>query len=703
VIDPGLFDSSDLDRIIDKDGALVGELPPDLTDDDLVGIYDLMVRTRVFDRKATAAQRQGRIGTFAVLEGHEAIQIGSALAFSDQDYIYPGYREHGVQIARDMPLEVILEYWKGLPNAKWDPQRYRQMVVTVPIATHLPHAVGHGYAARQRGEDIVVGAYIGDGGTSANDFHNALNFAGVWRAPTVIIASNNFYAISVPYERQTAAATLAQKGEAYGVPGVRVDGMDPLAVYAATRVAVERAAAGDGPTLIEAVCYRFGPHATADDPHLYRTEAEEEAFRVYDPLDRMRLFLEARGLWDDEAEEAAWAAASEAFDVALERVEAAEVPGRDDIARHAYERVPQLIVDQLNRIERAAGEPATLFTTDERWELGEEDLVDGPVEVMSMADAINAALHEAMADDPHMIVMGEDVALAGGVFRITEGLLEKFGDERVIDTPLSESGIIGTGVGMAVSGSKVVAEVQFDGFVYPGFDQIVSHMGRTRFRTRGQATVPMVVRWPNGAGIGAHEFHCDSPEAYFAHAPGLVVVVPSSPYDAKGLLTAAINSPDPVLFLEPKVLYRAGREPVPSQPYEVPLGKARIRRPGSDMTLVTYGGMVPVSIRAADRAADVGIDVEVVDLRTVYPWDVDAVVESVERTGRMLFVQEPQRSGGIGAEVTAEIAERCGYALEAPVRRFAATDAPWPQFHIEKHALLNTDMVLSEIQDTMRA
>jgi 2-oxoisovalerate dehydrogenase E1 component len=699
-MDPSLLDDPALLRVLDKSGAVVGE-DPAFSDGDLVAMYELMVRSRVFDRKATAAQRQGRLGTYAILEGHEAMQVGSALAMRENDFVYPGYREHGVQIARGMPLEVVLSYWRGLPNAEWDQDAYNQMVITVPIGSHLPHAVGHAYAARQRGEDVVTIAYLGDGGTSESDFHSGLNFAGVWKAPTVFLIANNFYAISVPYEKQTASETISQKATAYGMPGVRVDGMDPLAVYAATKQAIERAAAGEGPTLIEAVCYRFGPHATADDPHLYRTQDEEESFRPYDPLTRMRSFLEDRDLWNEDKDDALYALAATEFDEALGNVEAIELPGRDDIVRHAYARVPELLVEQLNRIERAAGEPETRFTSEELWPSAQESEPDGPTESWTMADAINAALHEAMGDDPSMILLGEDVGVAGGVFRITEGLHAKFGEERVIDTPLNESGIIGTAIGMGISGSRAIAEVQFDGFIYPAFDQIASHLGRIRFRTRGNAGVPVVVRSPNGAGIGAHEHHCDSPEAYFMHVPGIVVVVPSTPYDAKGLLASALAGDDPVIFLEPKVLYRAGKEDVPIGRYEVPIGKARVRREGSDLTLVTYGGMVPVSLKAAEAAAADGTDVEVIDLRTIYPWDVDAVVDSVRKTGRMLFVQEPQRTGGVGAEVTATIAEVAGYDLEAPVRRFAATDAPWPQFAIEKHALIDADMVLSEIRQTM--
>jgi 2-oxoisovalerate dehydrogenase E1 component len=686
-----------LHEVVNSDGVLVGDVPW-LTEELALDMYRDMVRTRVFDRRATSAQRQGRLGTYAIAEGHEAIQVGSAYALRDQDFIYPGYREHGVHIARGMPYETILSYWRGLPNSTWDPPEMQQMVITVPIGSHLPHAVGHAYAERLKGNDVVTATYIGDGGTSENDFHSALNFAGVWKTPTVFIVSNNFYAISVPYEKQTAATWLADKAIGYGMAAEKVNGFDALAVYDATRRAVERGVSGEGPTLIEAICYRFGPHATADDPALYRTKEEEELWRPLDPIDRMRSFVVNAGWWDDVAEEQLVAEATKVFDEALDAVNAVELPPRSDIITHAFEKVPASMIEQLHRLEDDAGEPRSVIPASRLWVVGRDELPSGPTTEMTMADAINSTLHQEMAADPTVVLLGEDVAVAGGVFRISAGLLEAFGSGRVIDTPINESGIIGTAIGMAMAGLRPIAEIQFEGFSYPAFDQIASHLGRIRFRARGNTYLPMVVRMPNGAGIGAHEHHCDSPEAFFSHVPGLIVVVPSSPADAKGLLAAAIRSNDPVMFLEPKVLYRAGKEMVPDAAYELPLGRARVRREGNDMTLVTYGGMVPVSLRAAEAVAPDGIDVEVIDLRTVYPWDFETVSESVVRTGRMLFVQEPQRSGGIGAEVVAEIAERCGYDLVAPPRRLAATDAPWPQFAIEKHALITDVMVASELR-----
>ena len=687
----------ELSEVVGLDGSNAGDTSW-ITRDLAVVMYRDMVRTRVFDQRATAAQRQGRIGTYAIAEGHEAIQIGSAHALREQDFVYPGYREHGVQIARGMSYDTILSYWRGLPNTTWDPVAAHQMVITVPIGSHLPHAVGHAYAERLAGRDVVTMAYIGDGGTSENDFHSGLSFAGVWKTPTVFVVSNNFYAISVPLEQQTAAAALADKGAGYGVTAERVNGFDVFAVYEATRRAVGRGAAGGGPSLIEAVCYRFGPHATADDPSLYRTRDEEELWRPYDPLVRARLFLESRGWWDDALEEALLNEAGQEFDASLDRVTAAVLPPRSDIVSHAFDKVPQSMVEQLNRLELDAGEEPTEFPAEDLWVVGDDPNPEGSSTEMTMAAAINAALTGEMERDARTVLLGEDVAVAGGVFRVSEGLLDRFGPGRVIDTPINESGIVGTAIGMAMAGARPIAEIQFEGFSYPAFDQVASHLGRIRFRSRGNTSLPMVLRMPNGAGIGAHEHHCDSPEALFAHLPGVVVVVPSTPRDAKGLLISAIRSADPVVFLEPKVLYRAGKELVPDEAYEIPLGRARIARRGADLTVVTYGGMVPVCIRAAEVVGAAGIDVEVIDLRTIYPWDVETVASSVQRTGKMLFVQEPQRTGGVGAEVVAEIAERCGYDLVAPPRRLAATDAPWPQFAIERHALITDAMVATEIE-----
>ncbi|MGA7280460.1 MAG: pyruvate dehydrogenase (acetyl-transferring) E1 component subunit alpha [Acidimicrobiia bacterium] len=686
-------------RIIDRKGSLVGD-DPGLDPEIYQQMYRQMVLARELDRRMLALQRQGRIGTYAMLEGQEAVQIGSALALEPTDFVFPSYREHAVQVSRGLPIEVLLAYWKGLPNARWDMEKYRTGIVTVPIATQLPHAVGYSYMTKLRGEDTVTAVYFGDGATSEVDFHSGMNFAGVWQTPTVFICSNNLYAISVPYQKQTASETIAQKAGAYGFEGLRVDGMDPIAVYLATQLAARRAREGRGPTLIEALTYRYGPHATADDPTLYRTREEEAKWRKKDPIERLRRFLETRGEWDEDAGAKIAMEVTDRVEAAITEIEAQPLPERDDAVRNGFHKIPAQVVEQLHAMQRAHGEAETVFSEVEVWQVGRDRLPDGPTKPMNMAEAINSALAGAMADDPSVVVLGEDVGIAGGVFRVTEGLQKTFGDDRVIDTPLNESGIVGTAVGMALAGARPVAEIQFDGFVYPAFDQIVSHLGRFRFRTRGQSSVPVVVRFPSGAGIGAHEHHCDSPEAYFVHAPGLVVVCPSTPVDAKGLLTSALQGDDPVIFLEPKVLYRAGKEDVPEGSYSLPIGRAKVRQKGEDLTLVTYGAMVSVALKAAKR---VEASIEIVDLRTLFPWDRETVLESVSRTGRLLLVQEPQGAAGVAADVAAVVAEKAMYELQGPIVRVTGFDVPWPQFAIEKHALIDVDRVVAGIEQALHS
>ncbi|RKD94036.1 alpha-ketoacid dehydrogenase subunit beta [Halopiger aswanensis] len=310
----------------------------------------------------------------------------------------------------------------------------------------------------------------------------------------------------------------------------------------------------------------------------------------------------------------------------------------------------------------------------------------GESENLTLVQAVRDGLYTEMARDEDVVVMGEDVGKNGGVFRATEGLYDEFGENRVIDTPLAESGIIGTAIGMATYGMRPVPEIQFMGFIYPGFDQIVSHAARLRTRSRGRYTCPMVVRAPYGGGIRAPEHHSESTEAMFVHQPGLKVAIPSTPADAKGLLTSAIRSPDPVIFLEPKLIYRAFREEVPTESYEVPLGEAAVRREGSDISVYTWGAMTRPTLEAAENLAD-EIDVEVVDLRTLSPLDEATIVESFEKTGRAAVVHEAPKTGGLGAELVATLQEEALLYQEAPVERITGFDTPFPLYALEDYYL----------------
>ena len=304
---------------------------------------------------------------------------------------------------------------------------------------------------------------------------------------------------------------------------------------------------------------------------------------------------------------------------------------------------------------------------------------------LTLVQAVRDGLKGEMQRDDDVVVMGEDVGENGGVFRATEGLYEEFGDDRVIDTPLAESGIIGAAVGMAAYGMKPVPELQFSGFMYPGFDQIVSHAARFRNRSRGRFSLPMVIRAPYGGGIRAPEHHSESKEAFYTHEAGLKVAIPSTPYDAKGLLAASVRDPDPVLFLEPKLIYRAFREEVPNDPYTVELGEAAVRREGADVSLFTWGAMTRPSLEAAQSVADEGIDVEVVDMRTLSPMDTEAVVESFKKTGRAVVVHEAPKTGGLAGEITATIQEEALYYQEAPIERVTGFDVPYPLYALEDY------------------
>jgi pyruvate dehydrogenase E1 component beta subunit len=322
-------------------------------------------------------------------------------------------------------------------------------------------------------------------------------------------------------------------------------------------------------------------------------------------------------------------------------------------------------------------------------------------EKLTIAQAVRNALWQEMKADEQVLVLGEDVGVDGGVFRATDGLFEEFGRERVVDTPLAESGIVGTSIGLAIAGFRPVAEIQFMGFVYPALNQILAHASRMRNRTRGGLHVPLVIRMPYGGGIHAPEHHSESYESIFVNTPGLKVVIPSTPYDAKGLLIAAIRDNDPVIFMEPKLIYRAFREDVPVEPYTIPFGKAKILQPGSDVTLISYGAMVRVCLEAARALAEERTSVEIVDLRTLNPLDIDTVVESVSKTGRAVVVHEAPKTGGFGAELSAQISERAILQLLAPVERATGFDVTFPLSTLERHYMPTAARVVRAVRKTL--
>ncbi len=644
----------------------------------MADLFRRMVAARTYDRKATAMQKQGRLATYAPFHGQEAAQIGATAALIPADWVVGTYRDAAAMWDHGYPWVNLILGRTGDERGGHPPDGVNVLPPSITVGAHMIHAVGIGWASKLRGDDAVAMTFFGDGATSEGDFHEAMNFAGVFATPTVFVCQNNGWAISMPRERQTASETIAQKAGAYGVAADLVDGNDLLAVYDVAAKAVARAREGAGPTLIEALTYRIGPHTTTDDDKRYRQDTVVDEWRRQDPLDRVRAYPHGAGGVDggvgagNRGDREPGGRGRRHRGGGTDRPR----PGRD-LRRH------------VRRAHRPAADPARRvgggLTVPER----------------NLAQALNHALDVALAE-PDVVLMGEDVGTTGGVFRISDGLQQRHGEDKVIDTPVAESGIVGAAFGMAVAGMRPIVEIQFMGFSYPAYDQVISHVSRIRNRSRHRFTCPMVIRIPYGAGIGAAEHHSESAEAIYVHTPGLKVVVPSTPYDAKGLFLAAVADPDPVVFLEPIRLYRSVKGEVPDDAYEVPLGVADIVADGDDVTLIGYGAMMREIRRAAEVLAEEGVGATVVDLRTLSPLDGETVVEAVRHTGRAVVVHEAPRTGGIGGEIVALIQEHALYDLQAPVARVTGWDTVVPLRRAEQHYVPTTERIVEAARRTLK-
>jgi 2-oxoisovalerate dehydrogenase E1 component len=658
-----------------------------LSADDVVAIYRLMLLARTVDQKIWNLQRVGKIPFMIPGQGQEACQVGSAWALrAGYDVALPYYRDFGVVLTLGMtPEEVLLNSLakpadpnsggRQMPN-HWGCRRLNIITGSSPIGTQLPHAAGLANASRIRADDRVTVCWFGEATASKGDYHEALNYAGIHRLPLVLICENNHYAISVPSEMQTAVPNVADQAPAYGFEGVVVDGNDPIDVYEAASAAVAKARGGGGPTLVECKTYRLVPHTSDDDDRRYRTAEEVEGWRRKDPVVRMRPRLLDAGLLSPDEEEKLAQDVRNEVDDAAERAEGSP----DATPDQAYARVWARPVRPIPRV------PASVEQSVERQT---PVIHPGTGVERTLLETIRHTLHELMASDDRVLVLGEDVGAMGGVFRATDGLHATFGADRVIDTPLCESAIVGIGVGLALAGLRPVAEIQFADFLHSCVDQLVNEAAKIHYRSNGDFSVPLVVRAPWGGGTHRAIYHSQAVEAMYAHVAGIKVVCPSTPADAAGLLREAVDDPDPVLFLEHKRTYRRKvRGLVPEGDWRVPIGVAEIARPGDDLTLVTYGLHRHLALEAAESLAGDGYSVEVIDLRTISPLDRDTVLTSVVKTGRLLVVHEDNVSFGVGAEVAAIVAEEAFYDLDAPVRRLAMPDVPAMPYNITQEAAL---------------
>lgn len=653
-----------------------------------------MLLIRHFEETLAAEFAAGTIPAEALhlSTGQEATAVGACFALRTDDYMTTTHRGHGHMLAKapvgqvkDLLNGMMAEIFgkaTGLCKGKGGCMHVTQAQIGALGANGIVGAsnvigIGAAMSAKQRGTDQVCLIFMGDGATAQGMFHEAVNFAAVFNLPAVFLVENNQYAEFTPVTGHTRLERLSDRAKGYGIPGITVDGNDVWAVYQAVREAAARARAGEGPMLIEAVTYRWHGHSEGESA-VYRTQEEVERWKGQDPILRWRKALLAEGLLRPEEADGLEQEASSLVAQALAFAKESPYPPVASLAEDIY-----------------APDPTYLWRATDS-----SSLTGRPVREITCSQALREALAEEMERDPRVYLIGEDVS-QGGYFVVTAGLIERFGKERVIDTPISESAIVGSVVGAAMTGMRPVAEIQFSDFLMCCMDAIVNQAAKLRYMSGGQYQLPLVVRTPGGAGIGMAAQHSQSLEALLVGIPGLIIVAPGTPADAKGLLKSAIRSNNPVIFFENKLLYVTSG-PVPEGEYLVPLGVADVKRQGRDVTVVAVGGMVGAALEAATELAGEGIEVEVVDPRTLYPCDWTTIVRSVAKTGRLVVVEPGHLSGGFGGEVVARVAEYAWGALRAAPVRIAGKDVPIPYSRgLENAAVATAEDIVAAIRRLM--
>ena len=641
----------------------------DLSNDQLIQFYRSLLWPRMIEEKMLVLLRQGRISKWFSGIGQEAISVGATLALQEDEWIMPLHRNLGVFTTRKMPLSKLIMQWQGAQEG-YSKGRERSFHfgnkehyicgMISHLGPQLSIADGVALAHKLRKEHKVSLAFTGDGGTSEGDFHEALNTAAVWDLPVIFVIENNGYGLSTPVNEQYRCISLVDKAKGYGMEGVKIDGNNLLEVYDTIKGVREYCIKNQKPYLIECITFRMRGHEEASGtkyvpPDLFKL------WEMKDPVKNYERFLIGSGV--------------------LKEIQIADI-------RNEFK-------DKIES-ELAVGfttKPVVADTEEELGDLYTEKPRSGTKVIdnseinsglglqtseLRLIDAIKEGLHQSMQQHSNLILMGQDIAEYGGAFKITEGFVNDFGKERVRNTPLCESAIVGAALGLSLEGYKSMMEMQFADFATVGFNQIINNLAKIHYRWGQNADV--VIRMPTGGGVGAGPFHSQSNEAWFVKTPGLKVVYPSTPMDAKGLLIAAINDPNPVMYFEHKALYRSVSGPVPEDYYEIEIGKARHAREGDEISIITYGAAVHWAEDYAAEHPEISIDI--LDLRTLLPLDYLAIREAVQRTGRVLILHEDTLVGGIGGEIAAWIAENCFSILDAPVMRCASLDTPIP-FSIE--------------------
>jgi 2-oxoisovalerate dehydrogenase E1 component len=641
------------------------------TNEALIHLYRQLLLPRMIEEKMLVLLRQGKISKWFSGIGQEAISVGATHALQSDEWIMPLHRNLGVFTGRGMPLHKLFQQWQGHKEGyskgrersfHFGSREHHICGMISHLGPQLALADGAALAHVLKNEQRIALAFSGDGGTSEGDFHEALNVAAVWDLPVIFIIENNGYGLSTPVREQFRCEQLADKARGYGMESVIIDGNNILAVHETIRGVREYCLRERKPYLIECMTFRMRGHEEASGTKYVPKELMEEWGRK-DPIKNYEQFLIAEGV--------------------LTEMEVAAI-------RHEYKAYIEselLLADQVAPMMANSDEEiADVYAarTTDVVAISAPDPRDAEVPVKRMLDAIREALWQSMERNPELILMGQDIAEYGGAFKVTEGLAAKFGNHRVRNTPLCESAIVGVTLGLALEGIPSVMEMQFADFVTVGFNQIVNNLAKIHYRW-GQSA-PVVIRMPTGAGVGAGPFHSQSNEAWFTHVPGLKVVYPSSAFDAKGLLNAAIQDPNPVLFFEHKALYRSVSDPVPDGYYEVPLGEANLIQAGNDITIITYGAGVHWATNYQEAHPEYSL--HILDLRTLLPLDYSSIRAAIKQTGKLLLLHEDSLTGGIGGEIAAWVAEHCFDLLDAPIMRCASLDTPIPfNITLEKNFL----------------
>jgi 2-oxoisovalerate dehydrogenase E1 component len=615
--------------------------------------------------------------------GEEAVAVGVMANLRDNDWMTSNHRAEGHTLAKGSDMnKVMAELFgkaTGLCGGKGGHMHYADrskgfLGASGVVGSGIPLSVGGGLSAQVLHTDQVTVCFFGDGATASGGFHEALNLAATWNLPIIFVCENNLYSTWTPFATVMKNTEVASRAVGYGMPGYAVDGMDVFAVYKAAKEAVARARQGNGPTLLEAKTYRFGGHYVGD-PDI-RPREEKQEWMKRDPIKRLYSALTADGIASPDELKAMEQKAEAKVNAAVEFAEKSPDPSAEDAFKDISCKEPP-----------QGPEPS-------KNELGNR--------VISMRDAINEAMRQEMYRDPKVIIYGQGyMGKRGGPYEVGKGLQDLFGKERVRDAPISELTLVAAGVGAAMTGLRPIVELQFVDLTLLAADQIVNQAAKHRYVFGGQYTVPLTIRTTTGAMGSGGAHHSQSLEAWYMHIPGLEVIIASTPYEAKGLLKAKLRDDNPGLFLETKSLYTL-KGPVPEGDYTIPIGKADIKRQGKDLTIVTWGKMVHLSLAVAEKLAAEGISVEVIDLRTISPLDRRTVIDSVKKTGRAVIVHEENKTAGVGAEISALLMEEVFGSLKSPIRRVATPDSPIPYGPaLEKAILPNESNIETAVRETL--